>query len=72
MENNLNLNLKGGKLAKSRCGEASEFQFEFRRLKMNKIGKSRCWETQKNWKSIFAQLGEGRPKCFDLNLNDSK
>ncbi len=59
MENNLNLNLKGGKLTKSRCGEATEYQFEFRRLKMNKIGKSRCWETQKNGNRFLLNLVRG-------------
>ncbi len=39
---------------------------------MNKIGKSRCWETKKKVGFFFAKLGEGRPKCLKMNLNVSK
>ena len=39
----MNLNLKSlkNKIGKSRCREANTFEYEFKRLEMNKIGKAR-------------------------------
>ena len=75
MENDFNLNLKGGKLVKlgnQGVGMQRSLNLNLKGLKMNNIGKSRCWETKKTWKLFIAKLGEGRPKCLNLNVNGWK